>query len=211
MFWRSRVPLGPEALCWGGGRALAQEQPTDNRQQCPGGILCGSLLLRPLGEFAIVWLCWCIRFILQVRFGMGLGLAYVPLGFMCVFSDGPIFMALLQTVDQPESNPVMGEGFTVGTTVSFGLTTMGKLFHRHPVISPYKSHFLTLYTQASTWRTHSHRQWKRFLTGTIHNGFLPVPAHSMEGFGFSSLLIFPTQTNCKDEPQNQAIYFSWSL
>lgn len=47
---RPGVPLGAEALCGGGGRALAQEQPTDDRQQCPGGILCGGLLLCTLGE-----------------------------------------------------------------------------------------------------------------------------------------------------------------
>lgn len=65
---------------------------------------------------------------------------------------GPIVMAFLQTatVDHADRSPVMGEGVSVGTTVSFGFPTMGKLFHRHPVISPYKSHFLTLYTQAST-------------------------------------------------------------
>lgn len=47
---RPGVPLGAEALCGGGVRALAQEQPTDGRQQCPGGVLRGGLLLRTLGE-----------------------------------------------------------------------------------------------------------------------------------------------------------------
>lgn len=50
---RSGVPLGAEAVCGGGGWTLAQEQPTDNRQQCPGGILRGGLLLCTLGEFNV--------------------------------------------------------------------------------------------------------------------------------------------------------------
>lgn len=53
---RPGVPLGAKALCGGGVRALAQEQPTDHRQHCPGGILCGGLLLCTLGE-PFVW--WC--------------------------------------------------------------------------------------------------------------------------------------------------------
>lgn len=47
---RPGVPLGPEAVCGGGGRTSAQEQQTDNRQQLSGGTLCGSVFLSTLGE-----------------------------------------------------------------------------------------------------------------------------------------------------------------
>lgn len=48
---RPGVPLGPEAICGGGGRTSAQEQQTDNRQQLSGGTLCGSVFLSTLGEW----------------------------------------------------------------------------------------------------------------------------------------------------------------
>lgn len=47
---RPGVPLGAEAICGGGGRASAQEQQADNRQQLSGGTLRGSVLLCTLGE-----------------------------------------------------------------------------------------------------------------------------------------------------------------
>ena len=48
---RSGVPLGAKAICGGGSWASAEEQQADNRQQLPGGTLCGSLLLCTLGEY----------------------------------------------------------------------------------------------------------------------------------------------------------------
>lgn len=47
---RPGVPLGAEAVCGGGGRASAQEQQADNRQQLSGGALRGSVFLSTLGE-----------------------------------------------------------------------------------------------------------------------------------------------------------------
>lgn len=42
--------MGAKAICRGGGRASAQEQQADNRQQLSGGTLCGRVLLSALGE-----------------------------------------------------------------------------------------------------------------------------------------------------------------
>lgn len=47
---RSGVPLGAKAIRRGGGRAPAEEQQADDRQQLSGGTLRGSLLLSTLGE-----------------------------------------------------------------------------------------------------------------------------------------------------------------
>lgn len=47
---RPGVPLGAKAICRGGGRASAQEQQADNRQQLSGGTLRGSVFLGTLGE-----------------------------------------------------------------------------------------------------------------------------------------------------------------
>ena len=43
--------MGTQAVRGGGGGAAAPERRADDRQQLPGGLVRGRVLLRPLGEW----------------------------------------------------------------------------------------------------------------------------------------------------------------